>query len=443
MKTPIVDFVRSYADTSPVRLHMPGHKGAGDIERYDITEIPGADSLYEASGIIMESERLAGELFGCHTFYSCEGSSLCIRAMLYLILSYAKDMGRGARVLAARNAHKTFIGAAALLGIEVDWMVGSGSYLSSAITAEDVAEYLDKCSTPPAAVYVTCPDYLGGMADVCAIAEVCHARGVLLAVDNAHGAYLRFLTPSRHPMDLGADICCDSAHKTLPVLTGGAYLHVSDAAPTQLYERARTALSIFGSTSPSYLILQSLDRANAYLSCGYEARLADFAERVFDIEADLCAMGYELYGDEPLKITVCPKSYGYTGYELAEILAVAGVIAEFADRDHTVLMLTPEIAEDDLIRARDVLLGVERRTPVSEYPPSLAIPKRAMSPREAMLMPSEWLPRDKCLGKTLAAVTVGCPPAVPIIVMGEVVDECAMRAFEYYGITELCVLKDT
>ena len=104
MKTPIFDFVKRYAESGNIRMHMPGHKGLGDTERFDITEIPGADSLYEASGIIAESEKNAGELFGANTFYSTEGSSHAIRAMLYLA---GLCSGGRCRVLAARNVHKT------------------------------------------------------------------------------------------------------------------------------------------------------------------------------------------------------------------------------------------------------------------------------------------------------------------------------------------------
>ena len=102
------------------------------------------------------------------------------------------------------------------------WPRGEGSYLSCGLTPSDVEAYLESAPELPAAVYLTSPDYLGKVADIRGIAAVCHRFGVLLAVDNAHGAYLKFLRPSRHPMDLGADLCCDSAHKTLPVLTGGA-----------------------------------------------------------------------------------------------------------------------------------------------------------------------------------------------------------------------------
>ena len=117
MNTPICDFARRYADSGALRLHMPGHKGAPLLgpEPYDLTEIDGADSLYEASGIIRESEENASSLFGCTTLYSTEGSSLCIRAMLYLTVIYARQKGQRPLIAAGRNAHKAFVSAAALL----------------------------------------------------------------------------------------------------------------------------------------------------------------------------------------------------------------------------------------------------------------------------------------------------------------------------------------
>ena len=248
MKTPIYDFVTRYKDLRPARFHMPGHKGRGPLgcEELDLTEIPGADSLYEADGIIAESEANASALFGCPTFYSTEGSSHCIRAMLQLAKAFplggrwhpaspasrmTDEGGPDARfrVLAARNVHKTFLSAAALLDLDVVWLPSAGgSYLSAQPSPAGLDAALTE--TGASAVYLTCPDYLGFLPDLRPLARVCHAHGALLLVDNAHGAYLRFLNPSRHPMDLGADLCCDSAHKTLPVLTGGAYLHVSKKA---------------------------------------------------------------------------------------------------------------------------------------------------------------------------------------------------------------------
>ena len=357
MTTPIRDFVVSYAKRAPLRLHMPGHKGASllGFEAYDITEVAGADSLYEAYGIIRESEANASLLFGCPTYYSTEGSSQCIRAMLYLAGLWHKRVHSHGRlkVLAGRNAHKTFLSAAALLDIDVVWLTpAEGSYRSCPITARDVARALD-ADKDITAVYLTSPDYLGHTLPIADISEACHSKETILLVDNAHGAYLKFLPESRHPIDLGADFCCDSAHKTLPVLTGGAYLHISEDASPFCADMAKQALSLFGSTSPSYLILQSLDMANAYLADGYAERLAALAQATAALRGRLTAQGHTLVGDEPVKLTVLTKPYGYSGQELASHLEKEGIICEFADPDFIVFMLTPEVSEEDLTRSEE------------------------------------------------------------------------------------------
>lgn len=446
MKTPIDDFVKKYADSPTRRLHMPGHKGRGELERFDITEIAGADSLYEADGIIAESEANASALFGAHTLYSAEGSSQCIRAMLYLAAVHAAEQGRRPLILAGRNAHKTFVSGAALLDMPVEWLLPeeTDSYLCCPVTAEAVEARLEARFTagePPAAVYITSPDYLGNRADVESIARVCRRHNVLLLVDNAHGAYLKFLPDSRHPIDLGADICCDSAHKTLPALTGGAYLHISCDAPPSLAEQARSALALFGSTSPSYLILASLDRVNSYIAQGYSQRLEALCRRVGELKAALSEQGFELAGDEPLKLTLCPKSYGYTGESLGDELRRRGIEPEFCDPDHTVLMLTPE-SESDIDALRQALADIPRRASVDSKPLRLdRLPTAVMTPRAAIMAQSELLPIENCVGRIAAALTVGCPPAVPIVVSGERVDAEHLPILRYYGIEKLRVVK--
>lgn len=436
MKTPICDFVRNYIKSRPMRLHMPGHKGTPllGFEEYDITEITGADSLYFAEGIIHESEENASRLFGCPTYYSTEGSSQCIRAMMYLIRLRSGDRPL---IAAGRNAHKTFVSAAALLDLDVDWLCpDGGSYLSCSITPAQIEEYLTESSRKPAAVYLTSPDYLGNTVDIRGIAEVCHRHGVLLAVDNAHGAYLRFLPESRHPMDLGADICCSSAHKTLPVLTGGAYLHTTEDP-----RRVRSALAMFGSTSPSYLVLESLDGANAYLE-SYPARLAEFIPHVEELKLALADHGYALAGDEPTKLTLLTRSYGYTGYEIAEKLEEYGIVCEFFDPDHLVMMLTPELGVGDLFALRRALTHIPRRDPITTSPPKFTLPRRRMSIRDAALSPSETVPVDSAEGRILASAEVGCPPAVPIVVCGEELDRTAVECMKYYGITECTAVSE-
>ena len=438
MNTPICEFVKAYTDRETLRLHMPGHKGH-DYPA-DITEIGGADSLYEASGIIRESEQNASSLFGGHTFYSTEGSSHAIRAMVYLVCAYAKSRYTVPRILAARNAHKTFVNAAALLNVDVEWVYAENdSYLSCTPDLNVWEEALRRVN--PTAVYVTSPDYLGNTVDIAALAELCHRYGALLLVDNAHGAYLKFLSPSRHPLDLGADLCCDSAHKTLPVLTGGAYLHIAQTAEPLFVGQAKTALSLFGSTSPSYLILQSLDAANAYLADGYTEKLRVFAEKMTAFKQQLSAHGYTLCGDEPLKLTVCPKSYGYTGIQLAEVLERDGMVCEFADPDFTVMMFTPEQGGEALYRVQTALCALKKREPIAETPPVCVAPTRVLSPHDALFLPSKTVDAAQSEGCVLATATVGCPPAVPLVMCGERISQTAVEAFAYYGIKTVRVIQ--
>ena len=444
MKTPIFDFLRRYAESDTLRLHMPGHKGQSllGMESWDITEIDGADDLFHPAGIIRESEENASRLFGCRTLYSTEGASLSIRAMLYLAHQHARMLGKSPRILAGRNAHRSFLSAAVLLDLDVMWLKPAdvNSYLSCAPTAEEIEATLSRPDAPTA-VYLTSPDYLGGCADILAIADICHRHGTLLLVDNAHGAYLKFLPTSAHPMDLGADMVCDSAHKTLPALTGSAYLHLSDALPEAVIAQAKPAMALFGTTSPSYLILASLDAVNGYLDDGYRDRLAETVEEICDLRNALITHGYDLLGDEPLKLTVSTKSYGYEGVDFADALRARNVECEFADRDFAVMMLTPETGKDGIARLREALLSIPKRQAITERPPEMGLPKKVMSIREAAMAGKETIPAEDSLGRILSDVSVSCPPAVPIVVSGERIDEDAIRCFGYYGITTCTVVK--
>lgn len=443
MDTPICNFVRQYAECDTLRLHMPGHKGMKylGMEHLDITEIDGADSLYEANGIIQQSEANASRIFGCSTFYSTEGSSQCIRAMLYLAMLHAKQTGRKPLIAAARNVHKVFLSTAALLDLEVMWLYSKkeDSYLSCVLDAAELDAVVRQMAEKPTAVYLTSPDYLGNLADISSIAEVCHRYDILLLVDNAHGAYLKFLHESAHPIDLGADLCCDSAHKTLPVLTGGAYLHISPSVPESLHNQAKNSLSLFGSTSPSYLILQSLDAANQYLT-DYSQKLKMFCPEIQKLKANLVDQGYCISRTELLKLTIQAKPYGYTGDTLARILSKHGIVCEFSDPDHLVLMLTPEIGPGSLYKLEHVLLSIPPRPPITDRPPVPIRRQAVLSIRDALLSPAEMIPVQESCGRILAAATAGCPPAVPILICGERIDEDAITCFQYYGIDHCSVV---
>lgn len=443
METPICDFVKRYAASGTLRLHMPGHKGEGALgfESLDITEIAGADVLYSAGGIIAESQSSAAALFGSgKTLYSCEGSSLSIRAMLCLTKLWSGE--ERPLILAGRNAHKAFLSAAALLDLAVEWLASEGeSMLACRVSAKRLDETLAGMAKKPAAVYITSPDYLGNVADIAALAAVAHRHGALLLVDNAHGAYLRFLPVSRHPLDLGADMCADSAHKTLGALTPGAYLHISKNAPQELLAQAMRAMELFATTSPSYLVLQSLDAVNRTLAEGYREELAACCARVRALKKALTAQGFALRGEEELKVTLAVKSYGYTGEEAADHLRQRGIECEFADPDFLVLMFTPAITQGQTDAVCAALCALEKKPPLGETLLPLPLPVRAMSVREATFAQSEVLPAEDCLGRVLAEANVSCPPAVPIVCSGEVIDKYALEAFRYYGVGRCRVVK--
>ena len=438
MNTPVADFVQRYAKAGTARLHMPGHKGRCFLgcEPWDITEIHGADALYEAEGILAESEQNAAALFGSQrTCYSTEGSSQCIRAMLYLAVAASGSH----TVVAARNVHRAFVSAAALLDLEIRWLwpEESRSLCGCPISPAQLEETLNSLPEPPAAVYLTSPDYLGDMAEIPALAQVCHQHGTLLLVDNAHGAYLRFLQPSLHPLDLGADLCCDSAHKTLPVLTGGAYLHLSPTAPAQLGPLAKSALGLFGSTSPSYLTLASLDLCNRYLAEGYPQRLTEAVKRLAELRERLTAAGWRVEPSDPLRVTVAAPR-GVTGQELAGQLRRQGAECEYADRDFLVLMATPENTPEELAQAAAAL----GQCPGEANPPQLPLARgeRACSIRQAAFAPRETVDAAHSLGRVCGLPTVGCPPAIPIAVSGERITPEALALFAYYGIEQVEVL---
>ena len=443
MTTPIADFVSNYAKQGISRMHMPAHKGTSFLgcEALDITEISGADVLYSASGIIEESEDNASELFKTqHTFYSTEGSTLAIKAMLGIVKKHSHGK---TTVLAARNVHKAFIYACALLDINVEWIFPSkGEHLCDCeITPDRLRSIFENLKELPCALYVTSPTYLGKMLDIKGLSEVCKEFSIYLLVDNAHGAYLAFEKPSRHPIALGADLCCDSAHKTLPTLTGGAYLHVSKSFKNYNKEEIRSILSLFASTSPSYLILQSLDLTNLYIAEGYKLRLEKTEKRVAEFKKELSDIGFECEESEPLKIVIHRQKCGFSGEALAEHLRAYDVEAEYADCDTLTLMFSTENKPIDFDRIKIALSLLSPKKQLLSENMAVCTPKRVLSMREALFMPSERILTKNSIGRICASPSVSCPPAIPPVISGELIDEQTVDILLHYGIEEIDVVK--
>jgi arginine/lysine/ornithine decarboxylase len=432
LQTPFCDAIDKILKEKPTRFFMPGHKGNaavmprfGGALYYDITEIEGADDLSHPSGPLAQSQANMARVFGAGaTLYSAAGSTSCILARFTLFLR------PGQKVVMARSCHNAAVRALALIDLYPVWVLPQ----SGMPTAAKIEAALGQSGA--AAVYITSPDYYGRLADVEAIAAVCRAHGVPLLVDNAHGPHLRFVTPQCHPLALGADACADSAHKTMPCLTPAALLHLRNAS---LQGSARSALNLYSSTSPSYLVLQTLDYtaglllANAIDFDTAAAKLAETAEGFAHIVQP---------GGDPLKLCLVPAKGGWPYADVLAALRNAGVEPEMADGAHIVLMASPCNTDEDFARLHGALAPfAAQRSPLPLLQGGLALPQAACTVRQAVFGVKETVPVQQAAGRIAASAAAPCPPGIPVVVPGEVVPAEAVPLLLAGGFLQLDVLK--
>ena len=200
-------------------------------------------------------------------------------------------------------------------------------------------------------------------------------------------------------------------------------------------------MALHASTSPSWLILQSLDAVNTLLAGEYPGRTHETAERLYRVKQRLREQGWEQTGNEPLKLTLCPKSRGYTGTELAGILQKKNIFCEFSDPDYLVLMVTPENTHEELACLTAELARLPQRSPINTQVPRTGRPIPVLRPHEVLFRPFERIRTEESVGRILASPGVSCPPAVPIVICGERIDSRALELFRYYGINYCDVVK--
>ncbi|MCM1166452.1 MAG: amino acid decarboxylase [Lachnospiraceae bacterium] len=428
MNTPICNFLERYTTENRLRLHMPGHKGEFP---HDITEVFGADSLYGSDisgGIIGTSEALAASVFGAkRTCYSCGGSTLAIQAGLALLKA------RGCKTVAAsRYSHRALASAAALLQMNVKWL-----YPREYMTADVV--YDAEAVSGADALFITNIDYYGGTW------KFVNPKMPVL-IDNAHGSYLKFIdknifgTQYLHPLELGFPLMsAESAHKTLPVLTGGAYLHFTDGVDAS---RAKEMMAMFGSSSPSYLVLESLDRFNSMIADNVQM-VNNACEAVAMLKEKLTMAGIPMRKSDPLRVTINARECGMSGFEFARGLRANGVECEMADENYVVLMFSAVTSMEDCERAEMAVLFVPMNVPqpVVKFP---AIkPAVDMPMWEAMYKPQRVVPVDRAGGEVCGAMTAPCPPGVPLIFPGEIIDHSVAEALKMHGVKNVSVLTRT
>ena len=425
MNTPICNFLEKYTGENRLRLHMPGHNGEVP---HDITEIFGADELYSSDvsgGIIGTSEELAAGLFGAKkTCYSCGGSTLAIQTALALLKA------RGCRRIAAsRYSHRSLVSAAALLRLDIKWIYPN-EYLSANVA------YNSETLSGVDAVFITNIDYYGGTWKFV-------KPSIPVLIDNAHGSYLKFVdkrkfgTEYAHPLELGYPMMvAESAHKTLPVLTGGAYLHFADGMDGT---RAKEMMAMFGSSSPSYLILESLDRFNGLISDNNQL-VNNACEAVFELKERLSRSGIPHKKSDPLRVTINARECGLSGFEYARGLRANGVECEMADENYVVMMFSVLSTIEDCERAEmaSLLVTMGAPKPLVTYP---VIKTKAELPvYEAMFKPQKTVAIENSAGEICAGLNCPCPPGVPLVMPGELIDNAVIDALRIYGVKTVPVI---
>ena len=445
--TPLWDAVERFRARGRASFHMPGHKGnppydLGELFGHDLTEVEGVDSLYHASGPILKLERNYARLYGAKSsFLSAGGSTLCIQAMLALAAP------RGKRVVLSRMVHASAVSAMALLGLEPCWIWPDTAQTAAQglpgmalpVTVRQVSAALNACPDA-AAVYLTSPDYMGQLEPVAGIAQLCRAAGVPLLVDNAHGAHLGLLPGWAHPMQQGADLCCDSLHKSLPVLTGGAMLHVGNSA---YCGAARGAMALFGSTSPSYPIMLSADLALPYLRRRYAEEAAPVAAELARLRRAAAARGFAVASTEPMRLTLGFRGLGYTDQAFSRWLrGTVGVEPEFLEGGVCVLLASPRNTLDEIARLEHAVREIPPLDPLEPLRFLPQPPPVRMSLRQAVLSPRQTLPlTEGLLGRVAALPVSACPPGIPLMVPGEELTPALLSHLKKCGVKNLCVVK--
>lgn len=381
-----------------IRLHMPGHKGL--LGPSDITELARTDDLYAPAGAIAEAERLAAQSFGAaHTIMLTGGSTAGLMAMLLSTLA------PGDSLILPRNMHHAALSACIWGGID-------------ALFTDDILAQIQR--TPAAkAVLVTYPDYYGRCIDLPAIITAAHASGMRVLVDEAHGAHFAFWDAPKSSGALGADAWVQSAHKTLPALTGAAWLHLAagmDAA------RARRTLRMVQTSSPPFPILRSLDEARAWMDAnGRDALTALLAMLAKTREGITQLSGYtNIHSDDPTRLVIGTRERGHSGLAIQEMLSAQRVDVEMADNSCIVCICTVMDTPETLTALLTALDTIPQLAPLPQPAQSVPPPGRRILPiREAALSAHAPVPLTEAPGRTAATSAGMYPPGIPLILPGE------------------------
>lgn len=472
-KRSLYQALSAYGESDFYPCHMPGHKRSplcgemADFYKIDITEIEGFDNLHQAEGILLEAQERANRLYGAdETFFLVNGSTCGILA------SMMASTIPGDEILMARNCHKSVYHAAILQGLRARYyqpaMIGEYD-ICDGVCSEQIGQLLDRYPECRAVV-ITSPTYEGIISDVEGIAEAVHQRGKILIVDEAHGAHLGlrcvepeakgesdseiFSTINGGAVAQGADLVIHSLHKTLPSMTQTALLHVNGSRVDRM--RLRRYLSMLQSSSPSYVLMASMDSCVRFIEehgrerfaamRRYYAAFCKKTEQLRHIRigkmtkvSKTCALKDWDIG----KIVISVKDTNMTGKELCNVLREEYHLElEMAAQTYALAMMTLMDEEQGWQRLADALVEIDGR--IEEKPACNSV-KRAvfcetvLTMAEAFHSPREELFLEDASGRISAAFIMPYPPGIPLVAPGERISEEVIKEIEACSETGLFV----
>ena len=489
----LLERLTEYAGSDAYPFHMPGHKrreipdgipgGFPDPYGIDITEIDGFDNLHHAEGILKDAMDEAAAIYGTdRSWYLVNGSTCGILSAVFATTE------NGGKILTARNCHKAVYHAICLNRLEAEYLYPeeiTEFRINGGIRAEDVRKALEKdamrCAgnsgdvrgkiTKIQAVLITSPTYEGVVSDIRAITDAAHEYGIPLIVDEAHGAHLEYADQChsfpKSALEYGADIVIQSLHKTLPCFTQTAILHVKGKLVDQ--DRISRYLSMFQTSSPSYLFMAGMERCIRYMDgdgrnemIRYEKRLERFMERMEGLQVlevldrEICGKYRTVAGWDPSKIVVSTmRAEDFHGEELAETLRRKYHLEmEMTAPEYVIAMTSLMDTEEGFERLGTALLEIDgalrRRTEsgrkekaASETPEGLesklSHPVRRMLICEAMDADTERTAFQDTVGKVSAEFVYLYPPGIPIIAPGEVFTDAIVEKIMAYKAAGLLV----
>ncbi|MFZ5689013.1 MAG: aminotransferase class I/II-fold pyridoxal phosphate-dependent enzyme [Bacillota bacterium] len=441
-QTPLFDAVKKYINAGTIPFHVPGHKQGRGLQEFkefvgsnvlamDLTCMPDLDNIINPTGAIKKAQELAAKTFGAdHTYFLVNGTTCGIQAMIMAVCQ------PGDKLILPRNAHKSAVGGLILSGanpVYLEPQINRDFGFSVGITPEQVERALRE--HPDAkGVFVINPTYYGAASDLKAIVEIAHSRRVPVIVDEAHGAHFGFSSElPLSAMEAGADLAASSTHKLAGSMTQSSFLLLREGMISP--QRVKAVLNITQTTSPSYVLLASLDVARKQMALnGKELvqrtiNLAGWTrEQIQAIKGlnllDDRALGLGCVALDPTKVTVNVQGLGMSGYEMESILRHQyGLQVELSDLYNVIFLLTIADSEETvgyLVNClRDVANKRSSRNVVRYCPPLPPIPEMCILPREAFYSQTTVIDLWDAEGEISAESIMVYPPGIPLVCPGE------------------------